>query len=260
MAIKMVPLNAFSREALACPRLARNWECHSLHRSRSSRKALPRLGLDPPVAAPARLGGKGHRFRDAHASAPWAILCPDLRQIEACTDRQKQQLARGRISDDVLSADHDLAVPLLAQRSRILMMHAHRSLPSFGQAGVIQQQDAIGRAALHQEAHALFIQGLRIPGGIRQQMLQLFQRGVSHCLGNRLTVLARQIGQHSRELRLVLRRNNGANGFKYAANSGKGSGDPFGKVIVFILLSYHETNRVVLKECTDEIETSIRNY
>jgi hypothetical protein len=113
-----------------------------------------------------------------------------------------QRLARGRISDDVLSADHDLAVPLLAQRSRILMMHAHRSLPLFGQVGVIQHQDAIGRAALYQEAHALFIQGLRIPGGIRQQMLQLFQRGVGHRLGNRLTVLARQIGQQSGDVAL----------------------------------------------------------
>jgi hypothetical protein len=36
---------------------------------------------------------------------------------------------------------------------------------------------------------------------------------------------------------MVLRRNKGANGSKYAANSGKGSGAPLGKVIVFILLT-----------------------
>jgi hypothetical protein len=45
------------------------------------------------------------------------------------------------------------------------------------------------------------------------------------------------VTQRSSERRLVERRNNGANGTKNAASSGKGSGEPLGKVRVFMRLS-----------------------
>ena len=49
-----------------------------------------------------------------------------------------QRLACAGLIDDVLGADHDLAVALLAQRSRVLMLHSHRSVLLFGQARIIQ--------------------------------------------------------------------------------------------------------------------------
>src|SRR5690242_21289824 len=61
--------------------------------------------------------------------------------------------------------------------------------------------------------------------------------------------VSKPVTERSSERRLVARRNKGANGSKKAASSGNGSGEPLGKVSVFMPLSYHETNRVVLTRC-----------
>lgn len=98
---------------------------------------------------------------------------------------------------DVLGTDHDLAVALFAQRSRVLRLHADRRLTVFGQAGVIEHHYSMCRAPLDEQADPLFVEGERIPGGVGQQLLQLLQRGCRHRLGNGLTVFAWQIGQQA---------------------------------------------------------------
>ena len=47
--------------------------------------------------------------------------------------------------------------------------------------------------------------------------------------------------------RLLCRRNNGANGSRKAASSGKGSGEAFGTRVLFMPPFYHKTNKVVLE-------------
>src|SRR5258708_36714701 len=47
--------------------------------------------------------------------------------------------------------------------------------------------------------------------------------------------------------RLVCRRNRGANGSKNAASSGSASGEALGTLLIFILHSTTETNKVVLE-------------
>ena len=105
---------------------------------------------------------------------------------------------RGRgIIHDILSADDDLAVALLAQRPRVLLLHPNRRLALFRLTGVIQHQDTMGRTLLDEQLHALFIECERIPGGVCQQVLQLVQRGCRYRLGDGFTVLARQVGQQA---------------------------------------------------------------
>ncbi len=48
--------------------------------------------------------------------------------------------------------------------------------------------------------------------------------------------------------RLVCRRNRGANGSKNAASSGSASGEAFGTLLIFMLHSTTETNKVVLEQ------------
>jgi len=74
-----------------------------------------------------------------------------------------QRLARAGIIDHILSTDHELAVGLFAQRARILMLHADRGPALLRQAGLIEDQNAVGRATLDQQAHPLLIEGQRVP-------------------------------------------------------------------------------------------------
>ena len=114
------------------------------------------------------------------------------------------------------------------------MLDAYRILSLLRQASIIQHQDALCRAACHQQTHSLFVESERIPGGIGQEMLQLFQRGIGHHLGDGLAVFARQIGQQTSDVALQRLTTGGA---KNAASSGKGSGELLGKVSVFMPLS-----------------------
>jgi hypothetical protein len=65
-----------------------------------------------------------------------------------------------------MHADDDLTIGDLAERAGILPGHPDRAAALLGQPGVIQGQQALGRALGHQGPHTLLIQGLRIPGGI----------------------------------------------------------------------------------------------
>ena len=157
----------------------------------------PGPGLIQQLQRQLGLGGKVDRVGYMGLPAASAILRPTLRQIQPSRDGPVQGLRSRGIVHDILGADHDLAVALLAQRPRVLLLHADRGVALFGQAGVIQHQHAVRRTPLDQQPHPLFVQRQRIPGGIGQQMLQLLQRGRGHRLGDRLTVLARQIGQQA---------------------------------------------------------------
>jgi hypothetical protein len=110
-----------------------------------------------------------------------------------------------RLIGDVVGRDHDLAIGHLAQGTGILASHAHRAAPLLGQLGVIQDQEAVGRALRDQGLHALLIQVLRGPGRIGQEVWQAFGRGPRHGSGNGVTVLAGQVGQQVREVPLHAR-------------------------------------------------------
>ena len=77
--------------------------------------------------------------------------------------------------------------------------HADRAASLLGPPGVVEDQEALGRTLGDEGAHALLIEGARLPGRIGQEMWQAFGRGPRHRGGARVTVLARQVGQQPRE-------------------------------------------------------------
>ena len=92
----------------------------------------------------------------------------------------------------VVGRDDDLTIGDLAKCARILTGHADRAASLLGQPGVVQDQEALGRTLGDEGAHALLVEGPRLPGRIGQEMLQAFGRGPRHRGGDRVTVLARQ--------------------------------------------------------------------
>ena len=104
-----------------------------------------------------------------------------------------------------MRADDDLAIGDLTQRAGILASDADRAAALLGQSGIIEDQEAVGRALRNQGLHALRIQGLGLPGRVGQEMLQAFGGGPRHRSGNGIAVLARQVGQQACEVALHAR-------------------------------------------------------
>jgi len=110
--------------------------------------------------------------------------------------------AAGRLIRHVVRADDDLAIGDLAEGPRILAGDADGTAPLFGQAGIVQPQEAVRRTLRHQGGHALLIEGLGLPGRIGQQMLSAFGRGARHRCGDGVAVLPLQVREQTREVAL----------------------------------------------------------
>ena len=76
--------------------------------------------------------------------------------------------AAGRLIRHVVRADDHLAIGDLAQGARILAGDANGTPPLFGQAGIVQQEQAVRRTLRHQGGHALLVERLGSPGRIGQ--------------------------------------------------------------------------------------------
>jgi len=79
--------------------------------------------------------------------------------------------AAGRLIRHIVRADDDLAISDLAEGPGILTSDADGTAPLFGQASIVQQQEAMRWTLRHQSGHTLLIEGLGLPGRIGQQML-----------------------------------------------------------------------------------------
>lgn len=88
-------------------------------------------------------GSKALCLRYAAVLTARAILCPVFWQIQARANWPIQGAALGRIVHDILGTDDQLAVPLLAQGPRVLMLNLHRRLALFWQVGVVEHQHAM---------------------------------------------------------------------------------------------------------------------
>src|SRR5215470_5395110 len=149
-----------------------------------------------------RLGLKRYVRRDADLRAADAIRGPGLGEREARGQGPMDGGAAGRLIRNIVRADDDLAIGDLAQRSGILAGDANGTAPLFGQAGIVQQQEAMRWTLRHQGRHALLIESLGLPGRIGQQMLQAFGRGARHRGGDGVAVLPLQVREQTREVAL----------------------------------------------------------
>ena len=65
--------------------------------------------------------------------------------------------------------------------------------PLLGQAGIVQQEQAVWRTLGHSGGHALLVESLGLPGCIRQYMLSAFSRAARHRRGDGVAVLPLQV-------------------------------------------------------------------
>jgi hypothetical protein len=96
---------------------------------------------------------------------------PGLREIEPGRHGPVHRGPACRLIGDIVGRDDDLTIGDLAQCAGILAGDADRAAALLGQAGVVQDQEAVGRALRHQGPHALRIHGLGLPGRVGQEML-----------------------------------------------------------------------------------------
>ena len=77
----------------------------------------------------------------------------------------------GRLIRHGVRAHDDLAMGDFAQRPSILAGDANGTAPLCGEAGIVQQAQAVGRTLRHEGGHAWLVESLGIPGRIGHHML-----------------------------------------------------------------------------------------
>ena len=163
------------------------------------------------------------------------VFSPVPGQVQPGRDRP------GHSTFGIVAVDGDLAVAFLAQGAGVLPGDAHRALALLGEAGVIEDQDAVSLAG--QSEHlldTLAVEVVLVPSRGGEQALELLFGGVGDARGNGIAVLVGQLGQQpsqvrSRACRPSLRVKCTWNGSRNAANSGSGSAGACGiRIVVFI--------------------------
>jgi hypothetical protein len=97
----------------------------------------------------------------------------------------------------MVQADRNLAIPNLAERSRVLSFHSHRVLPLFGEARIV---DNPNRVRLQFRSHALtqtFPQRHPIPRALSNELLKSLHVSLVRAIGKWLDGLAFPIQQKS---------------------------------------------------------------
>src|SRR5207249_6627076 len=97
----------------------------------------------------------------------------------------------------MVQADRNLAIPNLAERSRVLSFHSHRVLPLFGEARIV---DNPNRVRLQFRSHALtqtFPQRNPIPRALSNELLKSLHVSLVRAIGKWLDGLAFPIQQKS---------------------------------------------------------------
>ena len=96
----------------------------------------------------------------------------------------------------IVAVDGDLAVAFLAQGAGVLPGDAHRALALLGEAGVIEDQDAVSLAG--QSEHlldTLAVEVVLVPSRGGEQSLELLFGGAGDARGDGIAVLVGQFGQ-----------------------------------------------------------------
>src|SRR4051812_10035521 len=127
---------------------------------------------------------------------------PGLRQV------QLQGQGVVALGADVVDTDGDLAVGLLAQRPAVLPLDADGELPLLGEAGIVDDEDALGTGEGPGQVLAVGSQDLLfVPGALVEELLegllgvldlQVGRQG--DALGHRLDALALAVEEQSLEI------------------------------------------------------------
>ena len=137
-----------------------------------------RLGLEANLRGHMGLGTSGQ------------VFSPVPGQVQPGRDRP------GHSTFGIVAVDGDLAVAFLAQGAGVLPGDAHRALALLGEAGVIEDQDAVSLAG--QSEHlldTLAVEVVLVPSRGGEQALELLFGGVGDARGDGIAVLVGQLGQ-----------------------------------------------------------------
>ena len=130
-------------------------------------------------------------FRNARFFTTLTVLRPAFRQIQAPAEY------RAALFSNMVQADRNLAIPHLAERSRILSFHSHRVLALLGEARIV---DHPNRVRLQFRRHALtqtFPQRHPLPRALSNELLKSLYVSLVRAIGKWLDGLAFPIQQKS---------------------------------------------------------------
>jgi hypothetical protein len=100
-----------------------------------------------------------------------------------------------------VAVDGDLAVADLAQGARVLAGDADGSLALLGEAGVVDDQDAVALGGQPEQARdARAVEVVLVPGHGGEQALEALLGGAGDDLGEGVAVLVRVLGEQSGEV------------------------------------------------------------
>jgi len=120
---------------------------------------------------------------------------PDFGQVEPGSDGPSE----GALG--VVAMDADLTVGDLAQGARILPSHSHRAMTLLGEAGVVEDQDAVPLGGqLGEPLDALAVEILVVPGHLSEQSLESLFGGAGDDLREGVAVLDGMLGKQPREV------------------------------------------------------------
>ena len=172
--------------------------------------APPGPRLLPQGAGQFRLGLTGDLRWDPDLGAARLISGPGLGEREVCRDGPMDGGTAGRLLRHVVRADDHLAIGDLAQGARVLAGDAPGTPPLFGQAGIVQPQQAVRPTLRHQGGHALLVERWGLPGCIGQEIWSACGRGASHRRSDGVAVLPLQVCEQTGEVTLHARPAGGA--------------------------------------------------